>query len=546
MTLKTGRHQISIRLAWSILAIALFTAPVSGIDGSTGLRIAPPAGQVEDNTTFIDANSVLMMTTNVGIVGRDRANLFNYDVGFFYPYTDTQSISNGTQTNSPLYSAGIWVGGVIQGSGERRVTVADYSSEYIPGPVVAGTFPADALTNPVYRTYKLYADSGNANPNTDFLEWPAGMGAPVDDFGVPIIRGDQTLWCVFNDYDTSRHTLNPGETEPLGLEIHQSTFAGTEPNNTTSVVLEYKIFNRNHLTIDSCMIGLFVDPDLGNAQDDMIGSDSAGSFIYCYNSTNSDAQYGATPPAVGVQLLAGPVVAAINDTADFLGTPLPDFRNLPVYAMNQYVTGADPSSADSSLNFLLGLDLDGSDLINPISSNPSRFEYSGDPVAGTGWLQPVPGDRAMIISAGPFTFLPGDSQCFSVRIAVGQGTDRLSSIVQLRSLMAAEPNIPTDIDDDHGTTLPNSLALAANYPNPFNPATSIAYSLPQRTTVRLDVINILGQLVTTLVDREQPAGDYSVTWDGTDHGGRPVASGIYFYRLATAERSLSRKMILMK
>jgi hypothetical protein len=94
--------------------------------------------------------------------------------------------------------------------------------------------------------------------------------------------------------------------------------------------------------------------------------------------------------------------------------------------------------------------------------------------------------------------------------------------------------------------LPSSYTLEQNYPNPFNPETSIKFSLPQAARVRLTVFNVLGQAVNELIDRELPRGVHSAMWDGTDGGGRPVASGVYFYRLETDAVQLTRKMLLLK
>ena len=74
---------------------------------------------------------------------------------------------------------------------------------------------------------------------------------------------------------------------------------------------------------------------------------------------------------------------------------------------------------------------------------------------------------------------------------------------------------------------PQGFALLQNYPNPFNPSTIIPYQLPALTHVRLEVFNVLGQHVATLVDGEQPAGWHTVTWHGTDASGRAVAAGLY-------------------
>lgn len=94
--------------------------------------------------------------------------------------------------------------------------------------------------------------------------------------------------------------------------------------------------------------------------------------------------------------------------------------------------------------------------------------------------------------------------------------------------------------------LPTSFALEQNFPNPFNPVTMIEFGLPQNTHVRLEVYNVLGERITTLVDRFLPTGQYNITWDGRDYTGKGVASGLYFYRLTTTDFTETRKMMLVK
>ncbi|MCE2447938.1 MAG: PQQ-dependent sugar dehydrogenase [Candidatus Latescibacteria bacterium] len=95
------------------------------------------------------------------------------------------------------------------------------------------------------------------------------------------------------------------------------------------------------------------------------------------------------------------------------------------------------------------------------------------------------------------------------------------------------------------TALPQQFYLGQNYPNPFNPSTIIPYRLPVSTRVRLEVLNILGQRLATLVDAEQPAGFHTAAWDGTDASGRGVAAGVYLYRLVGDEVRLTRSMVLL-
>ena len=96
-----------------------------------------------------------------------------------------------------------------------------------------------------------------------------------------------------------------------------------------------------------------------------------------------------------------------------------------------------------------------------------------------------------------------------------------------------------------GTALPTSFQLGQNYPNPFNPSTIIPYQLPASSHVRLEVFNVLGQRLATLVDAEQSAGVYAVQWDATDAAGRAVGAGVYIYRLSSGGMTESRRMVLV-
>lgn len=104
----------------------------------------------------------------------------------------------------------------------------------------------------------------------------------------------------------------------------------------------------------------------------------------------------------------------------------------------------------------------------------------------------------------------------------------------------------TSVEGDGTSTIPNEVELEQNYPNPFNPTTVIRYRLPVSGTVSLRVFNMLGQLVTTLADGVQPAGQNEVQWDATDQNGNPVASGVYVYLLETGQQRIVRKMNLVK
>ncbi len=91
-----------------------------------------------------------------------------------------------------------------------------------------------------------------------------------------------------------------------------------------------------------------------------------------------------------------------------------------------------------------------------------------------------------------------------------------------------------------------STQLYGNYPNPFNPETTIRYSVKDASPVTIGVYNLKGQLVKTLVNDTKAAGNYNVVWNGTDNSGRAVSSGVYYYKMYAGKFSSTRKMILMK
>jgi C1A family cysteine protease len=100
--------------------------------------------------------------------------------------------------------------------------------------------------------------------------------------------------------------------------------------------------------------------------------------------------------------------------------------------------------------------------------------------------------------------------------------------------------------DDEGILRPFTFSLSENYPNPFNPKTTIKYSLKVRTSVSIVVYNLLGQEIRTLVDEVKPAGLYETNWDGTDADGNEMATGVYFYQIRADDFAETKKMLLLK
>ncbi|NIR50570.1 T9SS type A sorting domain-containing protein, partial [candidate division KSB1 bacterium] len=102
-----------------------------------------------------------------------------------------------------------------------------------------------------------------------------------------------------------------------------------------------------------------------------------------------------------------------------------------------------------------------------------------------------------------------------------------------------EPSLATEL-------APNSTLLLQTYPNPFNPETTIKYTVPQSGRVRLNIYNIQGQVIRTLVDAERASGDYQIRWDGRDARGLAVGSGVYLLRIRVGEGTAVKKIMLLK
>ncbi len=158
-------------------------------------------------------------------------------------------------------------------------------------------------------------------------------------------------------------------------------------------------------------------------------------------------------------------------------------------------------------------------------------------------LPPTPSMSGMEDSLILTGLTPGQRYWIGVRAwDDGSNASPISNIVATD----ASFNLSLDADDDNGAELPSEYALKQNYPNPFNPETRIDYALPRSGHVTVSIYNALGQETVRLVDEAQSAGTYSVNWAGLDQSSNPVASGVYFYRIATEDYSASRKMVLLK
>ncbi|MFQ6114653.1 MAG: T9SS type A sorting domain-containing protein, partial [bacterium] len=131
-----------------------------------------------------------------------------------------------------------------------------------------------------------------------------------------------------------------------------------------------------------------------------------------------------------------------------------------------------------------------------------------------------------------------------------EGANPPELVIEMGPQLSKEvPEVSEDTDDlDLAQTppLPEKITLSPNYPNPFNAETNIEYALPGDSKVKLVVYNLRGQLVRTLVDGYEEAGNKKVKWEGRDNDGVEVGSGVYIMQLEVGHQKFSRRIILQK
>jgi fibronectin type 3 domain-containing protein len=133
-----------------------------------------------------------------------------------------------------------------------------------------------------------------------------------------------------------------------------------------------------------------------------------------------------------------------------------------------------------------------------------------------------------------------------LNVPTGDYTYHVTAIYSDTYESAASNQVTVQHTDAPTPLVPTVTALSGNYPNPFNPSTDVKFSLKEAADVQIDIFNIKGEKVKTLVNDHMEAAYHSVTWNGNDDQGRTVGSGIYFYKMRAGKYTSTKKMILMK
>ncbi|MCL5031053.1 MAG: hypothetical protein M1480_18765 [Bacteroidetes bacterium] len=434
--------------------------------------------------TYFDINNVKALQTNNG--WSDYNTNSNLE-GTEYP--------KGSGKTAVFQSGFLW-GGFIGSDPQVRVGGSAYRTGLQAGPILANGQAADA-SDPKYQIYRVRPDVYPGGPDidltldainesstdasmvtdaatlrknyeSDWTNWPAAgtandLGAPFKDVNndgkyepgidVPGVPGaDQTVYYVANDLDSSKTTYLYG-TQPLGLELHATIWGYAQQGALGNMYFKkYSLINKGEQknTIDSMFVSWWADIDLGDANDDLMGCDTTLSMAFAYNGKPVDAVYAPLPPpADGADFFQGPIVPGEpTDVAIFNGNYVPGKKNLPMTA-SYFFINQDPKVTDPPQGNPLGSTQfyrffngqygnSGQPFIDPTTGNVTKFAFSGDPVAHTGWLDGnefPPADRRYGMASGPFTMAPGDTQEIVVaEVFAGAmpGVDYLSAISLLK------------------------------------------------------------------------------------------------------------------
>ena len=447
-------------------------------------------------TKLIFLVSPLVATTGIAQTNSKIYSKFSINRISTYIYNDgiADILPNGNSgfefpkgsNRAANYCGGFIWGGKIDG----KITAggAAYRSGLAPGKIL----PSDKVEDPesdysrVFRVRRDYKtadlnmeaeDEGKTAGNIynqyekDWKQWPAANGAPFEDMDkngiyepsvdIPGVTGaNQTLWFVANDLDSNRTRYFSG-TLPIGIEM-QVTVWGYKYDGTyrgDALFKRYIIINKSTKAIKEMRFGIWADPDVGDAGDDLVGCDTTLNMCYTFNSDNSDATYGPNPPAFGYTLLQGPIIDGTpNDKAIFKNKVVAGKKNLQMSALGwmfkNVIEWSDPTlgtskTADQLYNLLMGKSRSGLDWQIParLGGGITKFPFSGDYVRKTGYyggVEYLPMDYRMMLCVGPFNMAAGDTQEV-VFMESAAGADRIKShleaIDQLkRDVTAAKKN----------------------------------------------------------------------------------------------------------
>ncbi len=498
-----------------------------------------------------------------------------------------------------IYSAGFYLSGFINDKlWLNGVAPASLVQDYLPGKVnsspnskvnkIYPLFSTDKPFSQNWREWKKAVDQGAYYYDGD----KNGLYDPIDhnqnglweiNEDRPGLMYDQTYFTVYNDAvpEGQRRFY---DVEPLGIEIRQTIFASDNLFGLdNSVFVRYSISNTGLKadTLSEVIFSMWLDPDLGDYTDDLVGCDTTLNSGFTYND-GPDTSFGEKTPVLYSTFVQTPLryTGSPTDTAIirfnnfFDGKKMSGFINTNLSAHTNYAFSHSGYifTKETQRNVMLGKYFS-NELIDPCNHRYSQvfhldcekvnplFWFSGDPDDSTGWINTFSTDQRQLISTGLFELIKDQPQEIIIAYTIGEGYNNVSAFDVTRARVK-------EIFDEYNANFPNSFiisdlpsdpeklkyqyTLEQNYPNPFNPITKIRFTIygtnylsdPSKNTLtntELSIHDVLGRKVAMLVNEPKAPGSYEVPFDASQ-----FASGVYFYRLTAGDFVQTKKMILIK
>lgn len=475
------------------LSSLIYSAPRYGGD----IVPTPLSTNVVIQQISLEPNNIRAFFYNTGIFDQDLRT--SNTPGFNWP--------KNTATFA-CFTAGLSIGAFVDGV--LKEAMCSYKGEYAPGYVDNSSGVPVAITNSKFRIYKV-ASTDNINTNPDVAAW-----ADMIPFGAPWVDINQdgiydpnidkpginnaatTIFACLTDGFPEEHKVGEGfggGTPPLFVELHLTAWAYTSPGLEDLQFVNWVVINKNTKPWTKTYMGVTVDPDLGNPNDDYIGCDTSLNMGFCYNGDNDDEgnasnHYGPNPPAFGMDYFTSPIhyTGDPNDSVVTYSPPGSNHKIVKhgwrqlglssfVYFTNTSTAGPacekDPNGEMEPAYFMLkGLKKDQTPWVIPPGGNATyvtKFTYPGDPESGNGWNEGTPGsptgsvqncggpttysgtvvsvnpigDRRFIFNSGSdeFTVNPGDTQNIVLAQFVSRGSSNLNSVTRLKKVDAIAQKI---------------------------------------------------------------------------------------------------------
>ncbi len=346
-------------------------------------------------------------------------------------------------------------------------------------------------------------------------------------------------------------SANAADFKEIISDPARDSFGGPRPDimsvyaEKTANAINLKIKFAHPIDVDSLVVSLALDTD----SDPTTGDHSVGIF---FNDLGPEYDVILTvPPLPPVGTPARSILIFDNLHG---GAPLTRVGAVTVNADSSIAATlflSELGNDDGNMNIVVGA----YHFARTVNNNPTSFD--GAPNEGHGTIGLDPNADAVWLSESPAEGTIAGVGSASVTLtfdasALAAGTYQALLIINSNDPLNFEKFIPVRLQVDPNSSvaeeshIPNAFALSQNQPNPFYAQTSIAYQLPVPTEMTLQVFNLQGQLVRTLIEGRRPAGKGVATWNGLDQRGELVASGVYFIMLKTPEQSFTRKLVFAR